>query len=196
MKQRSNARTQTILLSPVFTVCFILTACGGSGSSSPTTDTTAPVPVSVDWTGQACESPALQNVLGTYSGELQFADDAPRSCRWNTTIVIAGVNEQDSLICSLSGSVTAVLVEQGTQLAGAPYICAEMAQQTEFASGLLEGLDLNIATTNSLILQLDEPTVDVDANGLTRINAVTQFESLTVGGGNLIAANGTISRQN
>ena len=176
----------------VFVLALALAGCSGSSLNSGASLTAVS---NTDWTGQACESPALRNVLGSYVGELRFSDDSARSCRWNAEIVINGVSEPNNEICSLSGSVTTTLIEQGTQI-DVPYICAEMSQPTGFASGLMEGLSLNTATTNSVILQLDEPTTAFDSNGLSQINAVTQFESLTVGGGSLISANGTIPRQN
>lgn len=180
----------------IIAVSLALAGCGGSsGENQVIAETTDPADNS-EWIGQACESPGIRNVLGSYAGELQYSDDSARSCRWDAEIVINGVNEPDTAVCNLFGSVTSTLVEQGTQLDGAPYLCAEGSQQTEFASGLLDGLDLNVATRNSLILQLDQPTVGVDSNGLLQINAVTQFESLTIGGGNLISANGTIARRN
>ena len=175
----------------VFVLPLVLAGCSGSSLNNGLSPTAVS---NLDWTGQACESPALRNVLGSYVGELRFSDDSARSCRWNAEIVINGVSEPNNEICSLSGSVTTTLIEQGTQI-DVPYICAEMSQPTGFASGLMEGLSLNTATTNSVILQLDEPTTAFDSNGLPQINAVTQFESLTVGGGSLISANGTIRRQ-
>ena len=183
--------SREITVLSVFVLPLVLAGCSGSSL----TNAASPTAVSnLDWTGQACESPALRNVLGSYVGELRFSDDSARSCRWNAEIVISGVSEPNNEICRLSGSVTSTLIEQGAQI-DVPYICAEMSQQTGFASGLMEGLSLNTATTNSVILQLDEPTTAFDSNGLPQINAVTQFESLTVGGGSLISANGTIRRQ-
>ncbi len=183
--------SREITVLSVFVLPLVLAGCSGSSLSNAVSATGVS---NLDWTGQACESPALRNVLGSYVGELRFSDNSARSCRWNAEIVISGVSEPNNEICRLSGSVTSTLIEQGAQI-DVPYICAEMSQQTGFASGLMEGLSLNTATTNSVILQLDEPTTAFDSNGLPQINAVTQFESLTVGGGSLISANGTIRRQ-
>ena len=184
---------RTVSVLSVFILSLVLAGCSGSSGGNVTSAESGPS-AAIDWTGQACESPALLNILGAYRGEFQFSDDSARSCRWNAEVVINGVNEPDTAVCNLFGSVSTTLIEQGTQLEGVPYICAELSQQTEFASGLLEGLDLNVATSSSLILQLDEPTLEFDSNGLLQIHAVTQFESLTIGGGNLISATGTLSR--
>ena len=104
----------------VFALSLALVGCSGSSSDNGAADEL--VSGTIDWTGRACESPAITNVLGTYMGELQFTDDSARSCRWNAEIVINGVNQPDAAVCNLSGSVTTTLIEQGTQLDDMPYI--------------------------------------------------------------------------
>lgn len=160
------------------------------------TETATDTPAVIDWTGRACESPGYQSALGTYAGELQFLDDAPRSCRWNAEIVIAGRSEADSEVCTLSGSINVTLVEQGTQLENTPYICAEMSQPTGYATGLTQGLDLNVSGQYSFILQMEVPHSSVDANGIALVNALTQFEAVLVGEGGLIATTGTLQKRN
>ncbi len=185
---------------PVSVIAFTLTACSGGGSNglstTSNTDNNLATTVPIDWTGRACESPAFRNTLGTYTGELQFQDSAARSCRWSAEITIAGSSALATEDCNLSGNIEVTLIEQGTQLEESPYLCAEINQATDYATGLQETLDLNIATPTSFQLQLEAPFPEFDVNGLALVNAVTQFESIVVGGDRLTAVTGTIERGN
>lgn len=188
------------LAAPFSVALLALTACSGSNSSGPATTPSDNIPdttSAIDWTGRACESPAYKNSLGTYTGELTLVDtNLDRFCRWNAEIVIAGTNATGSDDCNITGSIKTTFVEQGSQIENSPYLCAEMNQSAGYETGLSNGLDLNVASMNSFIVQLDDPPAAADANGIELIHAITLLESLTIGSGILKATTGTITRSN
>lgn len=195
----------TTFSTPKFAIPFsvallTLTACSGNNTATTAPDNTTTVDSStvetapIDWTGRACESPFYENTLGTYGGDFIYQDSAPRACRWSGEITITGVSEPDSGNCNLSGTVTATLTEQGTQLDNAPYVCAVMNSPVFYVADEAGIIELNTPVPSSFIVQLDEGLLPgVDENGIALQYPVTQFEAFTVGGGSLITNTSTLS---
>jgi len=132
-----------------------------------------------DWTGRVCESPLFNMVIGTYTGEVAYAlPSQSRSCRWSTTVTIEGTNAGTE--CALTGSVSNVLAEQGTQFESNPYSCDFGSRVASFAFGLGVGDDLNSIRPVSVIAYFEPGLEETDINDQEMVYSVTQSRSLDI----------------
>jgi len=135
--------------------------------------------VGLTGTGRVCESPLFNMVVGTYTGEVAYAlPSQNRSCRWSTTVNITGTNAGTE--CTLTGSVSNVLIEQGTQFESRPYSCDFGSRAASFAFGLGVGDDLNSIRPVSVIAYFEPGLEERDINGQEMVYPVTQSRSLDI----------------
>jgi len=165
---------------------IILTGCSSGGESI--REEVLPV----DFTGRVCESPIFQEIIGTFSGELQFSEGG-RFCIWNTTVsVMPAVSDDQS--CEIEGTIASVVVQQGPQT-NLPFVCDAGVRDVLFVNGLQVGDDLTTLRPVSLGFNFPPSLEQQDAAGNELVPAVTQFEFGVVGMGELLLENGTLERQ-
>ncbi len=163
------------------TIAFsVLTACASPPKA---------VPVVVDWTNRACESPAYGNILGNYVGQINYRGGDTRSCRWNTQISIIGISMVAD--CNLTGTITAT----PEVAAGDGYQCSDIEAQTKFVVGLSDA-DLNRFGPSSVIVHFEEELPTMTNGGKVIVSPIVQFEALTAENGTLVNSSGNVlSRQ-
>lgn len=164
-----------------------LTGCSSSGESI-----SVPVPPE-DFTGRVCESPIYQEILGTFSGELQFSAGG-RFCMWNATVTVTPAAVSDDLSCEIEGTIALTLLQQGAQT-DIPFVCDTGVRDVEFANGLGVGDDLTTVRPVSLGFNFLPFLEQTDAAGNQLVPAVTQFQFGIVDLGELILDNGTLEKQ-
>ncbi len=143
----------------------------------------------IDWTNNACESPAYKDILGNYTGQINYRDTDSRLCRWDAQIAIYGVSMVSD--CSLSGTVNASIAEQSTDSDDQSFACADINEQVKFVVGLSDS-DLNLSGPSSVIVHLENELVVAAAPGKMVVNPVVQYESLTVENGTLTNDSGSV----
>lgn len=166
-----------------------LAGCSTGGDSMLNTITEAVNPT--DWNDRVCESPIFMEMIGTFKGQLRFAE-GDRSCVWNSTVIVNGQSDTDS--CTLTGTIESTLAEQGPA-ADLPYKCDVGVRDVSYASGLRVGNDLNTLRPESIGFNYPPSLEQRDEAGNELVHAVTQFEYLTVDFDGMRSANGLLVRQ-
>ena len=163
---------------------LIVAGCSSNGESI------AEVPV--DFTGRVCESPIYQEIIGTFSGTLQFSEGG-RFCIWETTVsVLPALSDDQS--CEIEGTIASTVVQQGPQT-DIPFVCDSGVREVMFVNGLQVGDDLTTLRPVSLGFNFLPFLEQTDAAGNELIPAVTQSEFGVVDLGELALLKGTLVRQ-
>ena len=165
---------------------LLLAGCSTGG------DTVAEVATPLDFTGRVCESPIYREIIGTYSGSMQFSAGG-RFCVWETTVTVMPATSDDQS-CEIEGTIASVVVQQGPQT-NLPFVCDAGVRDVVFVNGLQVGDDLTTLRPVSLGFNFPPSLEQQDAAGNELVPAVTQFEFGVVDMGELLLENGTLERQ-
>ena len=154
-------------------------------------DTVAEVATPIDFTGRVCESPIYREIIGTYSGSMQFSAGG-RFCVWETTVTVMPATSDDQS-CEIEGTIASTVVQQGPQT-NVPFACDSGVREVMFVNGLKIGDDLTTIRPVSLGFNFLPFLEQTDAAGNELVPVVTQSEFGVVEMDGLSLNNGTLQK--